>query len=119
MEFFTARRPKARMGRANAARRGEARVPTLRRAATLAAVTFLEAAELILRQAKRPLTTREITELALRRGLLKTRGKTPEATMSAALYGATTERPIRREYNQGRIRAVRGSVRWVYVRSET
>jgi hypothetical protein len=50
------------------------------------AMTFLEAAELVLRTAKKPLTIREITGMALRRGLIETRGKTPEATMSAALY---------------------------------
>ena len=78
-------------------------------------VTFLEAAEAVLRAAKRPLTTREITDIALQRGLLRTGGKTPEATMSAALYGALADAPIRREFAPGRRRAARGSVRWVYV----
>ena len=51
-------------------------------------VTFLEVAEAVLRSAKRPLTAREITDIGLQRGLLRTSGKTPEATMSAALWGA-------------------------------
>ena len=42
---------------------------------TLSPVTFLEAAAAVLRAAKRPLTTREITDIALQRGLLRTSGK--------------------------------------------
>ena len=56
-------------------------------------MTFLEAAAAVLRAAKRPLTTREITDIALQRGLLRTSGRTPEAIMSAAL---TVLRPTRR-----------------------
>lgn len=74
---------------------------------------FIEAAEEVLRGERRPLTAREITELALVRGLIDTHGKTPEATMSAALYGAPADSPIRREFQPGRERAVRGSVRWI------
>lgn len=77
-------------------------------------MTFLEAAERVLRSAKQPLTAGEITEIALRRGLLQTRGKTPTATMSAALYGAPPDSPIRREFKLGRQRALRDSVRWTY-----
>ena len=79
-------------------------------------MTFLEAAEAVLRTAKRPLTVHEITELALERGLVQTHGKTPAATMSAALYGAPADRPIRREFVPGVQRAQRGSVRWMYVK---
>ena len=81
-------------------------------------MTFLEAAEAVLRAAKRPLTAREITDIALQRGLLRTSGKTPEATMSATLYGAPTDALIRREFAPGQQRALRGSVRWVYVGDE-
>lgn len=77
-------------------------------------LTFLEAAEEVLRTAKRPLSAREITEMAVSRGLLMSTGKTPEATMSARLYGAPSDGPFRREYKAGRERAVRGSVRWIY-----
>jgi hypothetical protein len=81
-------------------------------------VTFLTAAEQVLQEAKRPLTAREITQFAISRGLLKSAGKTPEATMSARLYGAPADWPVRREYAPGRSRARRGSVRWVYVGRE-
>ena len=75
-------------------------------------MTFLEAAEEVLRTAQRPLSAHEITEIAVSRGLLTSTGKTPEATMSARLYGAPSDGPFRREYKPGRQRAVRGSVRW-------
>ena len=78
-------------------------------------MTFLDAAEEVLRTAKRPLSAREITEIALSQGLIESRGKTPEATMTARLYTASVDRPIRREYEPGRQRVVRGSVRWIYV----
>jgi hypothetical protein len=77
-------------------------------------MTFLQAAEAVLRSAKRPLTAREITEIALREGLIKTAGRTPTATMAARLYTAAPATPIRREYKPGRSRATWGSVRWVY-----
>ncbi len=73
-------------------------------------MTFLQAAEAVLRRAKTPLTAAQITELALTRGLLHTHGKTPEATMSAALYGAPKDGAIQRESEAGRQRATRGSV---------
>jgi hypothetical protein len=77
-------------------------------------MTFLQAAATILRTAKKPLTAAEITEIALRRGLIQTRGKTPAATMSAALYGAPKDGPLQREFTPGRQRAKRESVRWTY-----
>jgi hypothetical protein len=77
-------------------------------------VSFLESAESVLRRAKKPLTVVEITEIALRQGLIETRGKTPAATMNAALYRAPADSPIRREFESGPKRAVRGSVRWTY-----
>jgi hypothetical protein len=80
-------------------------------------MTFLEAAEEVLRSAKRPLSAREITDIALAAGLITTHGKTPEATMTARLYTAPSDVPIRREFAPGRQRAVRGSVRWTYVPS--
>jgi hypothetical protein len=78
-------------------------------------MTFLQAAEAVLRSAKKPLTADEITTIAVRRGLIETKGKTPAATMSARLYSAPAESPIRREFKPGKTRAARGSVRWVYV----
>jgi hypothetical protein len=79
-------------------------------------MSFLKAAEEILRTSKRPLSTAEITELAIRKGLITTRGKTPTATMAARLYAAPPDAPIKRVFQQGRTRAKQGSVRWSYVR---
>ena len=39
----------------------------------------------ILKEAKKPLHSKEITDIALKRGWLKTAGKTPEATMNAQI----------------------------------
>lgn len=61
------------------------------------------------------MSTGEITEVALKRGLLQTHGKTPEASMSAVLYRAASGGSIQREYDPGRERAARGSVRWTYI----
>jgi hypothetical protein len=80
-------------------------------------MTFLAAAETVLKSARRPLTTREVTELALRRGLITPTGKTPEATMRAILYNAVRDNPqgtIQRDYRPGPIRAAPDSVRWVW-----
>lgn len=79
-------------------------------------MTFLQAAEEILRRASGPITAGEVTERALHRGLLQSTGKTPAATMSAALYGAPEDGPIQRTFRPGRGRAARDSVRWIYVR---
>jgi hypothetical protein len=79
-------------------------------------MSFLSAAETVLRTTGKSLTAAEITEIALRRGLVQTRGKTPAASMSAALYGAPPDSPIRREFKPGRQRAARDSVRWTYVK---
>lgn len=79
-----------------------------------AGVTFLQAAEAVLRRAKKPMTAAEITDVALRRGLLQTSGKTPVATMSSRLYGRPSDSPIRRVFTPGTQRARRESVRWIY-----
>lgn len=76
---------------------------------------FLDAALLVLADADRPLTTRGLTDVAMARGLIQSRGKTPEATMAAALY-LEANRPtsrIRKISQPGPQRAVRGSVRWM------
>lgn len=80
-------------------------------------MTFRDAAELILRDAEEALSAREITERALSRELIDTRGSTPVATMSAALYREPAGGRIQREYRPGPSRAARGSVRWRYVRA--
>lgn len=78
-------------------------------------MTFAEAAAHILREQGRPMTAAEITALALKRGLITSSGKTPVATMTAALYGLPAGSSIQREYVAGERRAKRGSVRWSYV----
>jgi hypothetical protein len=78
-------------------------------------MTFLEAAEEVLRTSKRPLSAAEITERAIHRGLLATRGKTPAATMTARLYTAPPDAPIQRSSEPGLGRSKYGSVRWSYV----
>jgi hypothetical protein len=47
---------------------------------------YLDAAVEVLKEANRPLTVEEITAEALARGLIEPTGKTPVATMSAAIY---------------------------------
>lgn len=79
-------------------------------------VSFLAAAETVLRDAARPLSTGEITEEALRRGLITTAGKTPEETMRARLYQAVRDHPdepLTRVHEPREGRARRGSVRWM------
>lgn len=61
------------------------------------------------------MSTRELTAEAIRRGLITSSGATPDATMSAALYGLPPGTPITREFVPGAQRARRGSVRWRYV----
>ncbi len=78
------------------------------------AVTYIEAAVLVLGHEKRPLSIEQITTVAIQRGLLITPGKTPAQSMKAALYlelGRPQPR-VRKVAEQSRIRARRGSVRW-------
>ena len=51
-------------------------------------MTYRQAADAVLRTARRRLTMREITERALELGLGQPQGKRPEATKGAALYCA-------------------------------
>ena len=48
-------------------------------------MTFLEAAKAILEEMKVPMHFKKITELAIQRGILRSKGKTPEWTMGARL----------------------------------
>jgi len=47
---------------------------------------FKEVAYLVLKREKRPLSTKEITQIALKEGLITSDGKTPDATMGAVIY---------------------------------
>jgi hypothetical protein len=77
-------------------------------------MTFIEAAVEVLKRSKRPLTADEILSEAQRRGLLSSKGKTPKATLSAALYTNLKRKksPFERVFKPGELRAKRGSVRW-------
>jgi HB1/ASXL restriction endonuclease-like protein with HTH domain len=78
-------------------------------------LTFEGAALKVLRETGRPMTTRELADTVLRRKLVETRGKTPDATIAARLYGLaqSTKNPgIVRLAEPGPTRARRGSVRW-------
>ena len=69
----------------------------------------------VLKRAKEPLTTREITNRAIASALLKSTGKTPEQTMSARLYSDVLHNPasrFRRIAQPGLMRAKRNSVKW-------
>lgn len=76
-------------------------------------MTYLEAALQVLTSSRTPLTTGEITERALREGLISPHGKTPTATMSAKLYLAlrNNDHLVKLE-ERAAVRAKPGSVRW-------
>jgi len=77
--------------------------------------TFLAAALEVLRRRRKPLTTGEIVEDAVRLGILRTDGKTPERTMAARLYvevARNRRTRLRRLAVAGPTRAARNSVRW-------
>jgi hypothetical protein len=54
--------------------------------------SFKEIAYQVLSEAGKPLHSKEITKIALKRGLLKTSGKTPETTMNAQLIVDTNRK---------------------------
>jgi hypothetical protein len=76
-------------------------------------MTYFEAALQVLRSARHPLSTREITDRALERRLITPQGKTPHSTMAARLYvqGRNDSELVKLEA-PGNGRAKRGSVRW-------
>jgi hypothetical protein len=76
-------------------------------------MTFYEAALQILKSSREPLASEEITERALARGLIVSRGKTPVATMDAELYRHLgTDPELVKTEDRGPARAKRGTVRW-------
>lgn len=83
-------------------------------------MTYLQAALAVLKQSKRTLSTNELWARIEEAGLVKCMGRTPQQTLSAALYRASAaEGPLKREYTQGvGGRATRGSVRWRVARSD-
>jgi hypothetical protein len=76
-------------------------------------MTYYEAALQVLRSARHPLTTREITDSAIERGLITPTGKTPYNTMAAELYLRLRDDPgLVKIEEPGPQRAKQGSVRW-------
>jgi hypothetical protein len=77
---------------------------------------FLGAAVVVLRRAREPLDVKEIVKRAVDAGLLHdSQGRTPERSMSAALYMDVRNNPaspIRRLARAGPVRAVKNSVKW-------
>ncbi len=60
---------------------------------------FKEAAYNVLKKEKRPLSIKEITQIVLKAGLIKSIGKTPIATIGSMIYTAyifyaSREKPI-------------------------
>jgi HB1, ASXL, restriction endonuclease HTH domain/Asx homology domain len=49
-------------------------------------MSFIAAAEILLCESRRPMCAKEMVKIALRRGLIETRGLTPENSMSAQIY---------------------------------
>jgi hypothetical protein len=76
-------------------------------------MTYYQAALQVLRIAECPLTTREITAIAIERGLISPKGKTPHATMAAKLYlQAPKDQQLVKLGSPENGRAKPGSVRW-------
>jgi hypothetical protein len=77
-------------------------------------MTFYEAALEILKSSSKPLTSKEITQRALERGLIMSRGKTPTRTMESQLYGQLGTDPLLvKTGDRGpNGRPKRGTVRW-------
>jgi len=78
--------------------------------------TFLDAAAAVLRRARAPLSSGDITARVIELGLLSgSTGKTPARTMSAALYLDVSRSPAPRFVRlskAGPTRAARNSVKW-------
>jgi hypothetical protein len=77
--------------------------------------SFLDAAVAVLKAARGPLSTKEILARAEQRGLIATSGKTPERTLSSALYVdvlKNADSRFTRLAQHGKRRAIRNSVKW-------
>jgi HB1, ASXL, restriction endonuclease HTH domain len=73
-------------------------------------MTYYEAALEVLRSAQHPLTTREITEQAIERGLIAPRARNPNNAMATELY-------VRGRSNPNLIRTGEPGKRWFKTRS--
>ena len=80
-------------------------------------MSFLDAGITVLKETGLDLTAAEIARIALDRGLIKTKGKTPGATLAAQLYVYVRDNPqgpVRKLSEPGETRARRDSVRWAW-----
>jgi len=76
-------------------------------------MTYYEAALQVLRSVQHPLTTREVLDEAVKRGLITSAGKTPRNTMASKLYTQFGKDPeLVKLEDPGPGRAKWGSVRW-------
>jgi hypothetical protein len=83
-------------------------------------MTYYEAALQILRFARHPLTTREITDQALERGLITASSKTPVKSMEATLYTRARNDPkLIKIEDPGNGQAKKGSVHWALRQTTT
>jgi hypothetical protein len=74
---------------------------------------YLEAAIRVLHDAGRPMGTRELVDSIIASGLVKPRGRTPEATMRAQLYRSIQRGlDLKKLQEPGASRAKSGTVRW-------
>jgi hypothetical protein len=81
------------------------------------AMSFLNAAISILKETRRDMTANEVAQIAMDRGLVKSTGKTPGATLAAQLYVHVREHPqgpLRKVSVPGPSRARRDSVKWAW-----
>lgn len=80
-------------------------------------MSFLEAGIAVLKETGLDLTAAEMARIALDRGLIKSKGKTPDATLAAQLYAYVRDHPqgpLRKLSEHGETRARRDSVRWTW-----
>ena len=80
--------------------------------ATSRGMTHYQAALLVLKAAERPLSTREITDLAITGGLIVPGGRTPYASMARVLYLR-----LRRDPELVKVEEVGSLVRWALRRT--
>ena len=88
--------------------------------ATRTTLTYLNAAIAVLETSGSPLTTQQIVEAAMQRGLLVPRSKTPLKSMDAELYRSVQDEQhsrIVRVSEPGITRARKGTVRWTLKKS--
>ena len=80
-------------------------------------MSFLRAAISILQETGLEMTATEIAGIALERGLVESKGKTPGATLAAQLYVHVRDHPqgpLQKIAEPGESRARRDTVRWAW-----